>query len=127
MVQPIRSALIGLTLGSAAFLLVALLDGAVTHFAPSIANIHVAQTNLATCLVFVELFAAYLAAGQLSKRWSVGLSWVLIPIAAVYVSAIAKAPYLYACDVARVPLGCAFVHAPFVVGIGACCWQAEAG
>jgi hypothetical protein len=81
----------------------------------------VGQTNLATYLVFVELVSAYLIAGRLSKRWRVALGWVLVPIVAVYVSAIGNAPYLYACDLTRFPLGCTLVHAPFVVGIGACC------
>src|SRR5262245_18785637 len=121
MIQPLRSALIGVALGSAAFLVVALLDGAVANFMPSIADLRVAQTNLATCLVFVELVAAYLIVGRSSKHWRAALGWVLVPIVALYVSAITNAPYVYVCDVTRFPLGCAFVHAPFLVGIGACC------
>ena len=121
MVQPFRSALIGLALGSGAFLAVALLDGAFTNFMPSLSNVRVAQTNLATWFVFGELVVAFLVAGHWGKRWRAALAWLLVPISAIYVSAIAGAPYAYGCNPARVFWGCVLVHAPFLIGILACC------
>jgi len=121
MVQPLRSALIGIALGSGAFLAVALLDGAFTNFMPSLSNVRVAQTNLATCFVFGELVVAFLLAGHWGKRWRAGLVWLLVPISVFYVSAIAGAPFAYGCNPARFFWGCAFVHAPFLIGILACC------
>jgi hypothetical protein len=121
MIQPVRNALIGLALGGAAVLAVALLDGAFTNFMPSISNVPIAQTNLATCLVMVELVVALLLAGYWGKRWHAALIWVLVPIVGLYVGAVATTPYIYACDPTRFFWGCTFVHAPFVIGIVACC------
>jgi hypothetical protein len=121
MVQPFRSALVGLALGSVAFLAVALLDGAFTNFMPSLSRVRIAQTDLATCFVFGELVVAFLFAGYWGKRLRAGLIWLLVPIGALYVSAIANAPYVYGCDLRQHFGGCVFVHAPFVIGIVACC------
>jgi hypothetical protein len=120
MFQPFRNPLIGIALGSAAFLAVALLDGAFTNFMPSVSSLPVAQTNLATCLSFAVLVVAFLLAGYWGRRWRTGLVWLLVPLVALYVRAVATAPYVYACHPARL-WWCAFVHAPFVIGIVACC------
>ena len=124
MVQPLRNAVIGIALGIAAILLVALLDGAFLNFLPSVSNLRVGATSLATCFVMVELVAAFFAAGYLARQWVKGrgaLLWVVLPILVAYVVAVLKAPYLYGCDPTRFLWGCAFVHSPFIIGIAASC------
>jgi hypothetical protein len=121
MFQRFRNVLIGIALGIAAILVVAALDGAFLNFMPSISNVRVGQTNLATCLVMIELAVAFLLAGHFGKRWRTALIWVLLPVVALYVGAAVTAPYVYACDPTRFFWGCAFVHSPFVIGIVAGC------
>jgi hypothetical protein len=121
MLQRFRGALIGTALGIAAILVVALLDGAFLNLLPSVSNLRVGQTNLATCLVMAELGIAFLLAGYLGRRWHSALVWVLLPVVALYIGAIATAPYVYGCDPVRYLWGCAFVHSPFVIGIVASC------
>lgn len=121
MLHALRNVLIGIALGIAAILVVAVLDGAFTNFLPSVSDLRVGQTNLATCLVMVELAIAFLLAGYLGKRWRAALIWVLLPIVAFYVGAAATAPYAFGCNPIRAFWGCTLVHSPFVIGIVACC------
>ena len=121
MLQHLRSALIGAALGIAAILVVALLDGAFQNFLPSVSELHVGQTNLATFLVMVELGIAFLLVGYLGKRWRTALIWVLLPTVALYVAVVATAPDVFGCNPVRVFWGCAFLHSPFVIGIVATC------
>jgi hypothetical protein len=116
MLQRFRNALIGIALSIAAILIVALLDGVFQNFLPSVSDLRVGQTNLATWLVMAELGIAFLLAGYWGRRWRSALIWVLLPIVALYVAAIATAPYVFGCDPVR-HFGCALVHSPFVVGI----------
>jgi hypothetical protein len=44
---------------------------------------------------------------------------MLIPLGVFYVRAVAATPFLYACNPMRGV--CVFVHAPFVLGVAACC------
>ena len=115
--QRFRNALIGIALSIAAILIVALLDGAFQNFLPSVSDLRVGRTNLATCLVMAELGVAFLLAGYWGRRWRSALVWVLLPIVALYVGAVATAPYVYGCDPVRHFWECAFVHSPFVFGI----------